>query len=589
MTTVTKSRFDRQTIKKLAKLGLKERREKCDARCEDKLVEETLEASPFDQLNAREVSESKKRADETGRLTSQITGDMLKFKDAVDNTESSKQALLEYETKKLGPLTSIKDQAGFIEDNQSSNRKPSRPTKREIEAAFEDAKRILDTLEFSKTRIAVLNRVFKIYPKPPTKIQRRDLQILRGEIEGIKSLADKTRNRREIAILDDLDSFLEYIADENNQQTFPDLPASTRKGKTENIVPDIDEYMSNLATPVGGEWGTPSIKPPPLPPPSSPSGDYDSFGSSEVDSTLSQLRRDQDDDYDDDDDDDDSTSTVKKGKTRLTKSKKKSNQQKERNSIGDFFMNAGKKTTDFNSEIKKGQSRLIKTPVQSRKEVVDDSPMNFFNKSLLARRSAIEGRNKIRQQLQANDQDDDDDSDFGDGLRRLAAGSKRQMTVDPATGRMGKLKFDMDKLHSYNIRCMKGRKLACKGICTPGLYNLLTKHGNVRNCTDDDIEDYKRLVHLAEIQLPKVPDTQHKKKLVMQGLEQKPQSNSRAKYVYFNNVDELVDRLEVLMGSKNSGNNSSELVEEIIQIAEILKNNGAFSQIDFVNLVDSLM
>ena len=67
-------------------------------------------------------------------------------------------------------------------------------------------------------------------------------------------------------------------------------------------------------------------------------------------------------------------------------------------------------------------------------------------------------------------------------------------------------------------------------------------------------------------------------KLIQKGLDQQSQSPSQTgkgiTYKYYSSCDELIERLNLLCGSKDAGNNSSEVRNEIVSILDILLNHG---------------
>ena len=65
-------------------------------------------------------------------------------------------------------------------------------------------------------------------------------------------------------------------------------------------------------------------------------------------------------------------------------------------------------------------------------------------------------------------------------------------------------------------------------------------------------------------------------KLIKKALDQKSQSQTGKgiTYKYYSSCDELIERLNLLCGSKDAGNNSSEVRNEIVSILDILLNHG---------------
>ena len=63
-------------------------------------------------------------------------------------------------------------------------------------------------------------------------------------------------------------------------------------------------------------------------------------------------------------------------------------------------------------------------------------------------------------------------------------------------------------------------------------------------------------------------------KLIKKALDQQSQTGTGITYKYYSTCDELIERLNLLCGSKDAGNNSTEIRNEIVSILDILLNKG---------------
>lgn len=115
---------------------------------------------------------------------------------------------------------------------------------------------------------------------------------------------------------------------------------------------------------------------------------------------------------------------------------------------------------------------------------------------------------------------------------------------------------------------------------TVGLRELILKHRPDRSkITASDLEDYGQIIKLSNLNITKNTSVKYQqfiKPLLIKGdgLLENPlllatPSSSKPVYKYWNNINELVDRLRILIASKSAGNNS--LDNEIIAIIEELR------------------
>jgi hypothetical protein len=206
------------------------------------------------------------------------------------------------------------------------------------------------------------------------------------------------------------------------------------------------------------------------------------------------------------------------------------------------------------------------------------------------RRKELERRtkNQVAREL-GNFEDDDPDADVDDKLKR-----GNGFTKVSKDGEFGALRFDMDKFFKMQLHAKKYGKVVAKGPLSHDLFLLLTQRFKPKHdYSEESLEAFKKLVDLAE--LPKLK-AQCGKGKVLKGLIQpkkktlaSPASKSKTKFVYYDKPEELLERLQILMGSIDSGNNSSELREEASQLLDVLKSKEVISKIQYESLLESLM
>lgn len=118
---------------------------------------------------------------------------------------------------------------------------------------------------------------------------------------------------------------------------------------------------------------------------------------------------------------------------------------------------------------------------------------------------------------------------------------------------------------------------------TVGLRELILKHKPAKEkITASDLEAYKQIINLSNLKITKNASFKYQKFIKPNlykegGLLENPlllatQPSSIPVYKYWNNANELIDRLRILVASKSAGNNS--LNNEIIAIIEELREEG---------------
>ena len=159
-------------------------------------------------------------------------------------------------------------------------------------------------------------------------------------------------------------------------------------------------------------------------------------------------------------------------------------------------------------------------------------------------------------------------------------------------GMFGKVRIDVQQLVNFlKLKVFKNNKLVADQIVDKDTFDLLTKRFNVKKqYSESSISVFRDLVSLGE--LPLTP-TSKKFSLLSQkqkrGLEastmkgeggggnktsktRKQVNNSnKVEVKMFNNNDELVERMGVIIGSIKAGNNSNIVKSELNQIIDILR------------------
>jgi hypothetical protein len=181
-------------------------------------------------------------------------------------------------------------------------------------------------------------------------------------------------------------------------------------------------------------------------------------------------------------------------------------------------------------------------------------------------------------------------SSTGNGVKR-----GQGFTKVSSKGEFGQLRFDMDKFYKMQLHAKKHGKNVAKGPLSHDLFLLLTKRFNPKHdYSEESLDTFKRLVDLAE--LPKL-SAQCGKGKVLKGIikpKKTPASlplpqRKRTKFVYYDKPEELLERLNIVMGSIDSGNNSDDLREEASQLLDVLKSKEVISKIQYESLMESLM
>ena len=161
--------------------------------------------------------------------------------------------------------------------------------------------------------------------------------------------------------------------------------------------------------------------------------------------------------------------------------------------------------------------------------------------------------NKIKK---ANE-DAEDDDDWG-GASASGSGMKQK------TKQIGNLKIDMKALVDKNVlKCYsKNGHLLMNKSCDKCMVDILTKGFNPnRKYSDKTKEMYQTIT--------KISGSGH---------------NKTSSIGIFSNADELVDKLELIIGSKNAGNTSREMLNEGVLIIDALLKHRKINKEDHKKL-----
>jgi len=140
------------------------------------------------------------------------------------------------------------------------------------------------------------------------------------------------------------------------------------------------------------------------------------------------------------------------------------------------------------------------------------------------------------------------------------------LKLDKQNGQFGKIRFDYPTLINGRCKVYKDNKVVLNELVDDDFVYLMTKRYNPKKSySSESIAMLKKIMELSE----KIP-SEHSGKLK---LLRKPCSK-----VYWNNIDELVQRLHLLIAAKQSGNDSIDNSNEITEILDLLLNNKVINQ-----------
>ena len=284
------------------------------------------------------------------------------------------------------------------------------------------------------------------------------------------------------------------------------------------------------------------------------------------------VKEKQDDNDSDDGDDDDRVTTKNEVRKAVANISKKYN--KTYNAEGfkpGFYLNL--KTGNWVKTVRKNYESSVEFGIPVAKPKRKKAPRQITKDDFNLRAPANFGKDDFDLRAPAN---------FGNGF-----GEKQEIKVGQ-NGQFGKLKFDMNKFAKMQLHVKKGRKLIAKGPMSYDLMMLLTKRYNPRyNYSQESLDVFKKLVSLAEFN---TMSGNGMKKKIARGESKGTKKNKKmkTKMIYVDNLDELVERMYVLFGSVESGNNNPEVLEELMSLMAMLKSKGVLSVGQYTELMNSL-
>lgn len=149
---------------------------------------------------------------------------------------------------------------------------------------------------------------------------------------------------------------------------------------------------------------------------------------------------------------------------------------------------------------------------------------------------------------------------------------------------VNKRKWDDGYLHIVN----KSKRVQASGSLSEGLKFLLTKPQITSKDSDKfnevDLEHYRKLLKLVGFTNQDKFPNNYRKTLIF---SLKP--GETTSFVYFDNPDDLLTRLEVLSGEQEAGNDSPSIRNEISSILTILKNKKTISPEEYIQLSEKFL
>lgn len=245
------------------------------------------------------------------------------------------------------------------------------------------------------------------------------------------------------------------------------------------------------------------------------------------------------------------------------------------------------------------QDVRLKTPKPRAEKPKEPNIMDEMKARLDKRRDKIDPLKEAAAAAKAaakkpSPADDDWDDDPDDKLVKRGKGYL-VYDKDDKFLQFGKLLFNRNMWKRLRVSGYRNNRKVVEGDLTEGLRLLLTQKGIGKNheamISPEDVESYKRLCELAEIDIDSVPMS-NKRGKILRGYDtvsskaSQGSGKTKTKIVYYQDPQELMKRLELLTGSFDSGNHSPELIEEATSILDILKSKGLISQIDYVSMTE---
>jgi hypothetical protein len=145
-------------------------------------------------------------------------------------------------------------------------------------------------------------------------------------------------------------------------------------------------------------------------------------------------------------------------------------------------------------------------------------------------------------------------------------------------GKLGDLSFDMNKMKRMELLARKGRKKVLQGKIPYDLFHLLTKkYSDKIDYSPSTIERYRKILEMANV--PITGGRSMKSKLI--------HNNGYVKM--YSDPHKLFERLQLLIGSIESGNRARELVNEVSEILDELKKHRLISGREMTKILKNIV
>lgn len=168
----------------------------------------------------------------------------------------------------------------------------------------------------------------------------------------------------------------------------------------------------------------------------------------------------------------------------------------------------------------------------------------------------------------------------GWGINKKKESHKAKPTMKMQSDNMlGKLHIDPAELEIFHLVGHKKGKKVIDITIDLDLYELLTKRFNPKkNYSEKSLHQYADIIKIAE--LPISRSKSHKKAILTGGC---------GAVKYYKNDDDLVKRLAVLVGSRDAGNNSKVILNEMSEILDILLAKGVIDNDYYEKMIDDYL
>ena len=233
-----------------------------------------------------------------------------------------------------------------------------------------------------------------------------------------------------------------------------------------------------------------------------------------------------------------------------------------------------KELTRLTRENKKLSDEYAKkTTTKERKTVIDDL-IGKINEKYGIIKNEQEELKKIRANLNSSQK-----FIVGEGLKQQKRHSYK-LTND---GKYGNLTIDLNQLTGFNkLIVTKGSEIIINQNVDDDLIELITKRYNSKKTYSKESEDlFRDLTELSGLPMHK---TSSKFKKIIKGCK-----CDNSPIEYYNDPTELLTKLEIIIGSLKSGNTSSELLNNGINIIDELLQIGYIDKKEHKTLYNKLI